>query len=1059
MDILAYGGKAVKRKAKQDPMVYWNSLVRPPVNYYVSDLVINKLREYNNSARLMNNPIKRFKLVNELLAPYGFKSLAPGTNRRTFYCEYDPNIILKLASDAVGCNDNLRDVSLQNIIKPYVPKVFSCTTDGILSLIERVEVMTEYDYRHTWANEIFDLIITLAERGYLVEDIGSNFFKNLGVRLGFGPVLLDAPYIYRVDPRKLKCIKINPVTQQICGGNIDYNYEKGMSEIICTKCGARYSAKYLSASDELINETRINTGRNFEMNALDTNLKVRVIDRKTGNVVNQYYNESDYQLPVNNNTGIVEPSQVVVNPNVVVVDTKTNSSSPVVPGAVGQTQEPAIQKAVEEPRQIVNNPSVVAITTDGSVDQRKLYEEFLQYKAANAVKKEEKPVSKITLFGQEFPGDIVTSLASKFGIQTVNESTITQFVMLAISNKEMTDTIMKQLSLEEGKVVRDISVILMKSFENGTNPAIKDTNAADQVVNVVPEEQKKVEVTIPAPKAPVEEPVKMTTFAGLPASEELVNTFNVLLPDIHKLVKDEDKRMYLCRADVVAYIKNQIPMIKSQRVRAELLNYGATLATKFNEDIEKAKAKETTNETMTVNVVETPVETPKQPETTKPVEKPKTDKDKVYQLGKSKNIPAYAHYMKNGKEYIMYPKEVANPIFYCLGKIERQSGFEVAKMLADKLSINYISQEDFVSKKNPDNTTKNDQPKTVVPPERIVVSTESDATRKVENTVAEQLDQNTINKLNHLKEQTLVNQVNSREKGEVVFQGQNKNKETNWKQRNTVKSEPVKNNEVTPAQTPAATVVPEQRPTEGLFPMKPKNTEDGSSVYDNMNTGTAVLGFPGEPKVDTMRIQEMLPKLQDMVYVRFNNFNPPNANDADDFSAKLATSIREFIAPEVQKIMQDDGSGFEVNVQHTNDERNRDCYRVIAFQHGSQLFGLYLYPLGSDKNKNQKLADGILYAQGQKQINEFLNNTTPELKLNDTPTLDVTNTEEVKKFFNKKLRELDLTGVSNVETGKRFVAANLLSRILDETKGSITSEKANELVTKFINEDCQFSLG
>ena len=33
-------------------------------------------------------------------------------------------------------------------------------------------------------------------------DIGTNFFMNWGIRPGFGPVLLDYPYVYELDGNK-----------------------------------------------------------------------------------------------------------------------------------------------------------------------------------------------------------------------------------------------------------------------------------------------------------------------------------------------------------------------------------------------------------------------------------------------------------------------------------------------------------------------------------------------------------------------------------------------------------------------------------------------------------------------------------------------------------------------------------------------------------------------------------------------------------------------------------------------------------------------------------------
>ena len=246
-DIITFGGKNLK-KATVDVEAYWNTLTRPPIRAYLPDWVVQKLYEFMTSAKLTNNPQLRFKLTNELLLPWGFKPLASGTNRRAFYCTYDPGIIIKIASDAVGQKDNQSEFVIQQMLRPFCPKIFDVAGDGAIALSERGEPMTEHDYKFVWANEIFDLLFSLLARGYILEDVGSNFYKNFGIRMGFGPMLWDFPYVYKLDWRKLICQKPDPITGEPCGGEIDYDYNKGMSEIICTKCGARYSAKYLADS-------------------------------------------------------------------------------------------------------------------------------------------------------------------------------------------------------------------------------------------------------------------------------------------------------------------------------------------------------------------------------------------------------------------------------------------------------------------------------------------------------------------------------------------------------------------------------------------------------------------------------------------------------------------------------------------------------------------------------------------------------------------------------------------------------------------------------------------
>lgn len=266
-----------KKVVTIDIETYLKNLVKPPIRYYLPYQIISQLYTITMDSKLANTPLKRFQLQNDLLSPYGFKPLASGTNRRTFYNEYDTSIVLKIASDMIGRTDNTSEFTIQNVLLPFCPKIFDVDSTGTIQLSERVETMSEKDYKEVWFEEIFDLINDFYEMGYIFDDIGLYSFKNLGVRLEFGPVILDFPYMYKIDWRKLKCEKIDPITHERCNGTIGYNYESMMSELICYKCGVRYSAKYLASpitGEEFNNSVlgRKNTMRRI----ISTDIPVRV---------------------------------------------------------------------------------------------------------------------------------------------------------------------------------------------------------------------------------------------------------------------------------------------------------------------------------------------------------------------------------------------------------------------------------------------------------------------------------------------------------------------------------------------------------------------------------------------------------------------------------------------------------------------------------------------------------------------------------------------------------------------------------------------------------------
>lgn len=228
-----------------DIVEYLNNLNKPPIRYYLPDFVIKSIYDISCDAKLLNAPIKRFQIQNDILEPYGFRPLSSGTNRRAFYCVYDPWIILKIASDSIGRSDNLSEFGIQEGLLPFCTKVFDVDPTGAIQLTERVEVMTEEDFR-VYQDDICKFLESWFQLGYIFEDVGFKSFKNWGIRDGSGPVLLDFPYIYQLDPDKLICDRIDPHTHEKCGGRIGYNYELVMSEFVCYKCRVRYSAQHLA---------------------------------------------------------------------------------------------------------------------------------------------------------------------------------------------------------------------------------------------------------------------------------------------------------------------------------------------------------------------------------------------------------------------------------------------------------------------------------------------------------------------------------------------------------------------------------------------------------------------------------------------------------------------------------------------------------------------------------------------------------------------------------------------------------------------------------------------
>lgn len=230
-----------------DPLEFsFESLTANPLLSYLSSDDIYQLYKIATSVKLSTKPKEKYKRIDAIVKPRGFKKIASGTNRVAYKHLEDTRIVIKIAIDEIGLKDSHREYRNQFLLKPFVTKVFEVSPCGTVGLFERVyPVQTIYEYQ-TIASDVFDVINTKIIGKYVVDDIGTEFFQNVGVRKGFGIVYLDFPYVYELDGKKLYCnSKINGIP---CGGEIDY--DAGFNRLICTKCGARYFAHQLKKQEQ-----------------------------------------------------------------------------------------------------------------------------------------------------------------------------------------------------------------------------------------------------------------------------------------------------------------------------------------------------------------------------------------------------------------------------------------------------------------------------------------------------------------------------------------------------------------------------------------------------------------------------------------------------------------------------------------------------------------------------------------------------------------------------------------------------------------------------------------
>lgn len=241
----------LKLKEQIPSVIYFNNLSIPSIENYLSMNDISELRKI-----AMNGGIsikEKINRMNAIMNARGFKKFAGGTNRVVYRYLEDDRFVVKIAADRVGMKDNPNEFNNQFFLKPFVAKTFYVSACGTVGFAERVNpLMTTSDFEYN-SDEIFDIITKFFIGEYALEDFGSQYFKNWGVREDFGPVLLDYPYLYRLNGKKLFCNNI--VNGEVCDGEICYT--NGFNHFICPKCKRVYMAHELGDDVTNVNQGNI----------------------------------------------------------------------------------------------------------------------------------------------------------------------------------------------------------------------------------------------------------------------------------------------------------------------------------------------------------------------------------------------------------------------------------------------------------------------------------------------------------------------------------------------------------------------------------------------------------------------------------------------------------------------------------------------------------------------------------------------------------------------------------------------------------------------------------
>ena len=208
------------------------SMVPVELDKYLYDIAINP----RNSVKT------KYELIDKAMCDYGFSKLARGTNRSVYQYLYSDDVIVKVGIDKYGVQDAKREYYNQSKLKPFCTKTFEVSPTGAIGLFEKVKPIIYKDEFRSIAEDVFDLLVKHVLGKYILADIGASFFMNYGLRRGFGPVLLDYPYMYELDGTKIHCKNRIKVGNQVvkCDGLIDY--DTTFDFLVCEKCGKKYLA-------------------------------------------------------------------------------------------------------------------------------------------------------------------------------------------------------------------------------------------------------------------------------------------------------------------------------------------------------------------------------------------------------------------------------------------------------------------------------------------------------------------------------------------------------------------------------------------------------------------------------------------------------------------------------------------------------------------------------------------------------------------------------------------------------------------------------------------------
>lgn len=159
----------------------FDKLSARPLRSFLDYSDLDKLYNIASSVRYAGNIQKKLKAIADIMKPRGFVKQGQGTNRIVYRHLEDPSIVMKIATDKTGMKDTPKEFLNQDILKPFVTKVFEVTPDGVVGEFERVLPITSREEFLSCSNDVYELLNILTGK-YILADVGTHFFLNFGLR-------------------------------------------------------------------------------------------------------------------------------------------------------------------------------------------------------------------------------------------------------------------------------------------------------------------------------------------------------------------------------------------------------------------------------------------------------------------------------------------------------------------------------------------------------------------------------------------------------------------------------------------------------------------------------------------------------------------------------------------------------------------------------------------------------------------------------------------------------------------------------------------------------------